>query len=776
MERTSRSCTGAWRGLTSFGRTRQSARARQRDSWWYGVATILLIFSSLALAPSSSASADKSSNFHREPTPSSSAPQFTSLASISGVVTNAQGVGVAGIDVVATGSNPTDTGSASTDLSGSYTISGLPADTYSVNFIDPANLLTAPVYSLSLMAGANTVLNTTMSNISITGRVTDASGSPVMGAQVELYPNISSSLVVTTNSSGNFYFTGIANGTYRMDFYDPSGSLAPQSVFVNVSGISPTVENATLLPGGSIFGYLTTVQGAPLTGILVSAQGSSSGGVGSAITNSLGFYSISSVPADRYTLSFSDPSGRFVSQNQVVNIATGTAAFPNTFMQEVSLTVKVSGVSGASISGIAVNAVRLEGSHPMSFEPVGTATDGVFYFTGLPAGPYSLQFTDTKHVYAPIAIKTSVRLGVPSSVEITLKTGGTLAGTVAVVSGKPANDLLSGIRIIVRDASASTTQEAITSRNGTFRIIGLTPGVYTVQAIDTTGRLQGATVSLRVSSGQLSSLVIELPRISLVGEVTRVNGVPIKGIEVFAHSKGSPDFYLTSTDSKGSFILTSMKDGIYQVSFFDKSQTLFPTEKDLQIQVRTGAQIRVNAEMTPGGSISGVVVGGTGRPLSRIQVDVACKNELQKRIEGVTNAGGHFTIGNLPPGPCEVNFLDTDPVNPYYGPTVEVRSESVTTLKMKFETTYRDALTLSPPTVVGSPTIGHNLYAKVQGVSGAPRPNITFQWFVNDKAVLGATLAYFPINANNLNKRIAVRVTATNSAGSFSLESQVLKA
>ncbi len=139
-------------------------------------------------------------------------------------------------------------------------------------------------------------------NYSVTGRVTNASGSPLAGAEV--FANGSASPVATTtDSAGNFSFS-VPNGTYQVTATSSGYLPAATNVTVTgqvVSGISLALATRSSPP--STFAVNGTVtdrsSGALLAGATVYANSSS--GSASTLTSAAGAFSLS-LPNGTYRL------------------------------------------------------------------------------------------------------------------------------------------------------------------------------------------------------------------------------------------------------------------------------------------------------------------------------------------------------------------------------------------------------------------------------------------------------------------------------------------
>jgi hypothetical protein len=136
---------------------------------------------------------------------------------------------------------------------------------------------------------------------SITGRITDASGTPLSGVTVALSGDSSAS--ATTDGAGYYKFTNLPNGSYTVTPSLSGYSFNPLSLPVVVDSgdaivprvIDTTTSTATYSMSGTI--HVGSDSGAVLSGATVSIAGLT------ATTGSAGTFTITGIPAGTYAFS-----------------------------------------------------------------------------------------------------------------------------------------------------------------------------------------------------------------------------------------------------------------------------------------------------------------------------------------------------------------------------------------------------------------------------------------------------------------------------------------
>lgn len=201
-------------------------------------------------------------------------------------------VGTTGATVTLSGAG---SGTATSDGAGNYSFSNQANGAYTITpgkagcTFNPTSI--NATISGADSAGNNFSANCPVTTYSISGTVTGATG-------VTMTLSGSGTGTATTDGSGNYSFSGLSNGgTYTVT---PSGmgcTFSPSSRSVTISSADSTGNNFTC--SYSISGYTRTGSGAAISGVAITASGTSAW---SATTNGSGYYSQTGLSSGSYSM------------------------------------------------------------------------------------------------------------------------------------------------------------------------------------------------------------------------------------------------------------------------------------------------------------------------------------------------------------------------------------------------------------------------------------------------------------------------------------------
>lgn len=558
---------------------------------------------------------------------------------IAGRITDSGGNGIGNVDVYVTYPSPDYSFfSTNTRPDGSYTITGMPADSYQICF--DASYATGPSSTgylnecydnqPQIFGGSATPIPVTLGHTSagidavldigaaVTGTVTDPAGNPVDGAFVSLIPD--SGNATNTDAQGHYTVTGAAPGVYTVCF-----------------------EGNSAMSVGAPYGYTSDCfDGRP---------------------------------------SFELAAGQTVTQNSTLQAAGGLGG-------------SVSGADGP-VAGVWVNVFDASGA-----QVNGTSSDenGNWQLPGFAPGTYTVCYDpsytsggyrrscyhgqpDDPSTGTPV----TVTAGQLTTVEDTLQLGPAIAGTVTDSAGAP----LSGVQISAVPMSTGTSSYyATTDQDGNYTLGGVNPdtysvcfdasdahgpaaGGYTAECYDNQPSIETADPVVVGDSGTVTVNAQLAAGGAIVGTVTDQNGGGVDGVSVVATSQSSGQNVYGNTAEDGSYTLPGLPTGAYTVCFHPNPSTIGPPTGYVEqcwqgqtipyggtpVSVTEGSVTSgIDARLSIGGEIIGTVTDGSDAPVADVWVNVQGTDGTWYDAWGYTDSSGHYSLLGLPAVPLAVCF------------------------------------------------------------------------------------------------------------------------
>jgi beta-glucanase (GH16 family) len=620
------------------------------------------------------------------------------------------GVGQAGVTVELLGGAATET--TTTASNGTYAFTSLVAGTYQVEFTAPANTLLGP----NSLANASTGLSPqetvaaaqalTLAPETLVPAPSSLSGSVVLAGvgrsnvTVQLLSGGQTLATESTTSSGGFSFTGLAAGTYQVQYTAPSGD-----VLVGASDLTPTtllsasetltageaftLPNATLAASATISGSVTYA-GAGQDNVAVSLIDSATGSVVLTTTTAGtgGTFSFTGLEPDSYKVDFTAPTTETLGSSSLANASTGlTAPITVTAGQSLNIGTEALIPAYATLTGSVVLAGVGQAKVTVALLSAGatvtttTNSSGGFSFTGLAPGSYQVQYTaPTGYVVAGasdltpnVAVSATVTLSPGQSYALaaaSLVAAATISGSV--LYGGAGDD---GVGVTLIDASGKIVQTTTTTGSGgTYAFTGLAAASYQVEFTPPATQLLGSgsaasattglTPTLSVAAGAAVSVAPETlvtALASLSGSVL-LAGVGQSGVAVALLSPGQPTITTTSGGS-GFFSFSNLAAGSYQVQYTAPSGYVMVGAADTAptvalssaVVLTAGSTVSVpTASLAPAASITGqVVYGGVGQAGVTVSLIDASGTVVQTTT---TNGTGTYSFGGLAAATYQVKF------------------------------------------------------------------------------------------------------------------------
>jgi hypothetical protein len=371
--------------------------------------------------------------------------------------------------------------------------------TNGLNVTMPANANIAPpgYYMLFVLNGSGVPSVAKIIQISaggattggLSGKVTNSSGAPLLGATV----TVGSSQAVTA-SDGTWSIPNLAPGTVTISAALAGYNSNSESATVT-AGSTTTATTLALAPvnPGTVTGSVVNSTGAGISGATVSTDGLT------VSTSSTGAYTLANLPAGSATITASATG--FANGSQTVTVVAGsTVSAPAITLSSnsgsVSGTVKSS--TGAAIAGASVG---------FGGGSTTTSSTGAYSLTGVPAG--TIQLVASASGFQSVTQNVTITGGTNSTANFTLTAasgGGTVTGKITNASSGAA----------VAGATVSWSGGSTTSSStGTYTLANVTAGTQKITA-GKTGYLS-RTLSVAVTAGATATLNIP---IATAGKIT----------------------------------------------------------------------------------------------------------------------------------------------------------------------------------------------------------------------------------------------------------------
>jgi hypothetical protein len=611
------------------------------------------------------------------PGPGQSAFVNVSLQNISGAVRGhvvhgdqspAPGALVVAYEVIAgfhslRGDGATAVGYAFADRDGSFAITNLPVGDVKLEVTDyVTGLITQQNVQLTTaIPEVNGLLVTLPGTGSVSGRVTDDTGTPLPGVFVS-----SSGRGVQTDFLGNYTLQSLPAGQKTITAYDQetqrSGTAAANvTIGQTTSGINIVILRPSTLRGTVYVVNEGTSTPVPAAGVQVSADG-----FRIVTTNAQGQYTITGVQSGDLLMRFVD-TGKGYAVNTPVKLLPGETLTKDATFRPGTIHGKVFQPDGVTptIAELSVYVSRPEptigfGWGLLSTDPplsTQSAADGSYSLNGVNPGTYRIT---TSNVFFPTRVSAGGTLPPSGNVETDLVLVSTLAGKIQGNVYQPDGTTLVGPGIRVTLSGGSLADATVrTDANGHYEFAEVfSAGAYQLTATDpVTGNLNRIGVSVERNKDAVFDLRL-LGSGNLRVQVLDGAGQPVTGGAVTVDGTDYPNahrFAEVPVDSNGQVSFNNLPEGSYAIS-----ATRFGLGGRVSARVTMAALVDVSVQLQATGNVEGHVFlpdGTTAISLADVQLSVG------GRSVGFTTTSedpdtGKFSFINVPTGDFTLDAFD----------------------------------------------------------------------------------------------------------------------
>jgi hypothetical protein len=525
------------------------------------------------------------------------------------------------------------------------------------------------------------VIYATSVSYSVSGTITGPSTS---GATVLL--SGASTSTITADSSGNYSFGGLQNGTYTVTPVASLYTFSPASQTVNINNAH--VQNVNFTAGYAISG---TISGSGGPGAALTLTGASTA---TTVADGSGNYSFSGLPNGVYTVSPSNGSYQFTPTNQSVTV-NGTSVTGINFNSQTVMTI--SGNLGSP--GGPGATVQLTGSSNAS-----TTADasGNYSFSGLVAGSYTVTPTNTGYAFSP------------ASQAVTLSGSSTTANFMSSVARFNISGTISGPGGPGATVGATGPSNATTTADGSgnYTLTGLVNGSYTVapsngsytfSPASQTTTINGANVSaLSFGSVAISSVTLNPSSVaggsSSTGTVTLSGPAPAGGAAVTLLSSNTGAAQVPVSVAVAANATTATFTVTTSAISSNASVTISATygsttTASLTVTAPVLSTVTLTPTTVPGGAVStGTVTLSSGAPASGAVVTLSSSNTAAAQVPASVTVAANATTANFTVTTSVVSANTTATISANYG---AVKTASLTVVRSL------NTVTVNPISVLG---------------------------------------------------------------------------
>jgi hypothetical protein len=572
----------------------------------------------------------------------------------------------------------------------------------------------------------------------LTGKVTNSSGQPLAKVCVVAQSSSFGFAFTQTRADGTYTAKRVPPGSYDVEFIPGGGfsgcgnqgNYLPEDLNASISSQVTTTLNATLATGGIIKGVVRDPHGKPLAGVCVFSTAEFGG---QAITKSDGSYQLRQLFTGQYFVGYQGGCGNRGSVAPLAYKSDPTFFGPTTIHVTAgqvtdginarlrpggTITGRVTDQAGNPVGGVCVIAQAFTGGGGglNGFGVFEIEHGGRFTANNLAPGQYGLLFfgLSKKHqecAKSPYADQQFFRQGDGAPLDLVTVPGGkitagvdarlTLAGKISGVVLNRAGHPVSGICVTATDPRTGTSSLQFSGGRGGYTIGALPAGRYRVGFSSCGGDfaffgITGLNYANQWYKGHASQSAADPVVVRASRTTTNINAALAKGatitgqvvykpshrpvsfVCVFAYTPDLSTLSMGLTDRRGHYLVDGLSTGRYILEFDPCSgeSALAGQIRASEVHAVAGQAVHnVNAQMTLGGSVSGVtsmrLPGGRAKAAPGTCVEVLPLSPTASASETFSENGGSYLATNLAAGKYEI--LAGDPSCSSNSPALSAR-------------------------------------------------------------------------------------------------------
>jgi len=497
---------------------------------------------------------------------------------VSGTVRNAQGQGLAGIDIDAenavTGESVALTGDG-TNASGFYDIF-LPPGTYHISFTPPLGMQVAGREIRNVVVMGQVVLNTTLPDgFFIFGTVRDPALQPLAAVDIDVRDQATDAKIFTSHDDtdvNGFYSIVLVPGTYKVLFRPRPALSLPVRVVENVVMSQDRNVDCTLQNGVRLFGTALDPEGDPLPGVSLSVRNAATGArvwIYGSNSDPLGFYEAALLPGLYYDLTYSAPASWGYADVLVDSLLIAAATARNVqFQFPLRLTGRVrQAANGLPVPGVKIDVTQQPAGVQLPLSSNTTDANGN-YSVRVPAGTFDVTFRSPEGNGLASSIVRNFVISDDAQLDAQLPAGLVLTGRVR----RPGGTGVANVDFDIKDPLTHLDVPVFdddTDALGDYTLV-LPAGTYDLDLDPGRGVRLVAQVLLGVTVPHVGALDFQLQSgVLLSGRVIDHISNPWPDIDLDVRLPGTLNQIVTpgdDTDANGHYVVT-IPPGTYDLVF-----------------------------------------------------------------------------------------------------------------------------------------------------------------------------------------------------------------